>query len=91
MQPLDLGGIVSAAIESSRPFVESGRHELIFNMPEDSPIVDGDAVRLTQVFANLINNAAKYTDVGGHIWVDVSSEDADARRHRSRRRNRHGA
>jgi signal transduction histidine kinase/ActR/RegA family two-component response regulator len=79
MAPLDLGAIVTAAIESSRPFVESGRHELIFNAPEDPPIVvEGDAVRLTQVFANLINNAAKYTDVGGHIWVDIRCDGNDA-------------
>jgi signal transduction histidine kinase/ActR/RegA family two-component response regulator len=78
MQPLDLTAIVSAAIESSRPFVESGRHELIVRTPEESPIVDGDGVRLTQVFANLINNAAKYTDVGGHIWIDVGCQGDEA-------------
>jgi signal transduction histidine kinase len=33
--------------------------------------VDGDRVRLTQVFANLLNNSAKYTDAGGRIWFDV--------------------
>jgi len=78
MAPLDLSAIVTAAIESSRPFVESGRHQLIFTAPDASPIVEGDAVRLTQVFANLINNAAKYTDVGGHIWVEIGSHGTDA-------------
>ena len=77
-QPLELSAIVSASIESSRPFVESGRHQLMFSAPAESPIVEGDSVRLTQVFANLINNAAKYTDVGGHIWVDVSCHGNDA-------------
>lgn len=78
LQPLDLSAIVSAAIESTRPFVEAGRHELVFNTPDESPIVMGDSVRLTQVFANLINNAAKYTDVGGHIWVDISCQNNEA-------------
>jgi len=77
-QPLNLIEIVNAAIESSRPFVEAGRHELMFNAPHESPIVEGDSVRLTQVFANLINNAAKYTDVGGHIWVDISCQGGNA-------------
>ena len=78
MQPLDLNAIVNAAIESSRPFVESGRHQLILTSPADPIIVKGDSVRLTQVFANLINNAAKYTDVGGHIWIDVRCQDSEA-------------
>jgi len=78
MKPLDLAAIVNAAIESSRPFVESGRHELILTGPAQTPMVEGDAVRLTQVFANLINNAAKYTDVGGHIWIDISCQGHEA-------------
>ena len=77
-KPVDLAAVVNAAIESSRPFVESGRHELILNGLDESVIVEGDAVRLTQVFANLINNAAKYTDVGGHIWIDVDCQGDEA-------------
>ena len=78
MQPLDLATIINAAIESSRPFVESGRHQLMFTAPAESLIVEGDFVRLTQVFANLINNAAKYTDVNGHICIEVSGQGNEA-------------
>ena len=78
MQPLDLGTIVQAAIESSRPFVESGRHQLVFSGPAEPLVVEADSVRLTQVFANLINNAAKYTDPGGHVWIDVGCEHDEA-------------
>ena len=70
-EPLDLASIVRAAIDTSRPAVDAARHELVVDVPSESIVVNGDAVRLTQVFANLLMNAAKYTNAGGHIRVAV--------------------
>jgi two-component system, sensor histidine kinase len=78
IKPVELADILGAAIENSRPFVESSRHDLIVDCADERLIVEGDAVRLTQVFANLINNAAKYTDVGGHIWVTAARHSDEA-------------
>jgi signal transduction histidine kinase len=63
---LDLTSIVRSAIDTSRPAIEAARHELTVDMPADGITIEGDRVRLTQVFANLLTNAAKYTDPGGH-------------------------
>jgi two-component system, sensor histidine kinase len=73
-EPLDLAFVVRTAIDTSRPAVEAGRHELTVEMPTEPITVAGDAVRLTQVFANLLTNAAKYTNAGGHIWLTVRKE-----------------
>src|SRR5205085_5075312 len=51
----------------------AARHELRLELPQDPAIVHGDAVRLTQVFANLLNNSAKYTPPGGHITVRLTT------------------
>jgi two-component system, chemotaxis family, CheB/CheR fusion protein len=70
-QALDLSEVVTAAIETARPLIELRRHELTSSTPSTPVIVQGDAVRLGQVVTNLLINAAKYTNPGGHVSVIV--------------------
>jgi hypothetical protein len=70
--PLDLGTLVRAAAESMRSTIESHGHTLDVRLAPEPVLVDGDAVRLTQVVVNLLNNAAKYTAPNGSIEVVVS-------------------
>jgi signal transduction histidine kinase len=72
--PLLLEAAIRDAVELSRPQVEAGRHALEL-VPADEPLLlRGDAVRLTQVFSNLLNNAAKYTPPGGRLRLAVRRE-----------------
>ena len=68
---VDLAEIITAAVESCRPLIDQRQHELTLTMPQDEIYLDADRVRLTQVFMNLLNNAAKYTPDPGHIWLNV--------------------
>jgi two-component system, sensor histidine kinase len=74
---LDLVSVLREAVETSRPAVEAGKHELIVDLPVALPI-EGDPVRLTQVFANLLTNAAKYTNAGGRIELQARQDEARA-------------
>jgi PAS domain S-box-containing protein len=76
--PVELGAVIDQAVESSRPLVESMRHELRV-VPSPGPItLEGDAARLAQVFANLLNNSAKYTSPGGKIEVKTERRGKEA-------------
>ena len=70
-EPLDLTEIIRASVESSRPLIDQRQHELTVTMSQDAIFVDGDRLRLTQIFMNLLNNAAKYTPDPGNIWLNV--------------------
>ena len=77
-EPLDLTAIVKAAVETSRPLLDSLRHEIRLDLEAAQICVAGDAVRLTQVFANLLNNAAKYTNHGGLITIASRKDNGEA-------------
>jgi signal transduction histidine kinase len=77
-EPVELAEIVAQAVEESRPLIEAHRHELTVRLPEQPIRLDADAARLAQVLANLLNNAAKYTDEGGHVWLTVEQSGAEA-------------
>jgi two-component system, chemotaxis family, CheB/CheR fusion protein len=72
--PTELTYIVGSAIETARPLLDAKRHELSLDLPKHALRLEADAVRLAQVFSNLLINAAKYTDPGGHILLRAAQE-----------------
>ncbi len=68
---VDLANVIGAAVETSRPLIEASRHRLAVALPPGPIPVDADPTRLAQVFANLLNNAAKYTEPGGQIVLEA--------------------
>src|SRR6185295_12502231 len=69
-----LADVVSSATETARPALEAAGHELTVALPPEPIHLDADLTRLAQVFANLLNNSAKYTERGGHIWLTATRE-----------------
>ena len=77
IESIDATQVVAAAIETSRPFVDALEHSLTVLLPPEPLLVKGDFARVAQILANLINNAAKYTNEGGRIAVTAAREGAN--------------
>ena len=72
---VELSSVIHQALDAVRPMAASFDHELHLALPSDPVFLNADPVRLVQVFGNLLTNACKYTQPGGHIWLTVESQE----------------
>jgi PAS domain S-box-containing protein len=77
-EPVELTAVVARAIEESQSRIDGRGHELMLSVPARPIIVDADIHRLAQVIANLLENAAKYTEKPSQIWLSVERYDDEA-------------
>ncbi len=71
--PMNLVEAIQSAIDAASPAIEAAGVTLHVHMPDASVPVEGDMLRLTQVFVNLLGNAARYSNDDGHVWLTVQS------------------
>ena len=73
-QRVELSTVVHQAVETARPLIDSRKHEITVSLPPEAVWLEADPARLEQVLGNLLNNAAKYTEPCGHIWLTAERE-----------------
>src|SRR5207244_2526714 len=78
LEPVELGGVVRRAVDAARPLLERKHHRFELELHDEPLWVEGDAIRLAQIFENLLTNAAKYTDDSGRISLVVSRDGESA-------------
>jgi PAS domain S-box-containing protein len=69
-----LADVVSSAVETARPALEAAGHRLTVVLPPEPIHLEADLTRMAQVFGNLLNNSAKFTERGGQIWLTATRE-----------------
>jgi two-component system CheB/CheR fusion protein len=74
LQSVELPAVIQRAVETSRPHIDAKGHHLTVTLPAEMIRLHADSARLAQVFANLLNNAAKYMEPGGQIWLSAQRE-----------------
>ncbi|HEY2934027.1 MAG TPA: response regulator [Acidobacteriota bacterium] len=77
-EELELESVMLRAVETSRPLIDARGHELIVSLPAERLRLYADPTRLSQLLANLLNNAAKYTESGGRIWFSAERAGGEA-------------
>ena len=77
LERVEVGEILHQGVETSRADIEQAQHALTLHLPPPGTAVLGDATRLTQIVANLLQNASKYTPRGGHILLKASAADGE--------------
>ncbi|WP_241023116.1 ATP-binding protein [Paraburkholderia sp. Ac-20340] len=75
-EAVELGKVLRQAIDTSRAQIDAAGHQLTVSLPPEPLTLHADPVRLAQIVANLLNNAAKYTDPGGQIWLTASCNES---------------
>jgi CheY-like chemotaxis protein/two-component sensor histidine kinase len=75
---VELARVLQGAVETSRPLIDGAGHELSVALPPDPVYLNADLTRLAQVFSNLLNNAAKYSERGGRISLAAERQGSDA-------------
>ena len=74
IETIDVAEVVAAAVETSKPTVDDLGHTMTLALPAEPLRIRGDFARVAQVLGNIINNAAKYTERGGRIELDVTRD-----------------
>lgn len=77
-ETVELATIVARAIETVHPLIETQEHRIELSLPDEPLLTHVDPVRMTQVVGNLLTNAAKYTEINGHIWISAERDNDTA-------------
>lgn len=75
---VELAALVDEAVETSRPHIEAAGLQLALRLPAEPITINADPVRIGQIIANLLNNAAKYTPAGGQVWLTAWQQEGEA-------------